>query len=123
MSETLEEQLKLLLEKVDRILSLLETRPNVAPRRAAGTKMKKEKLEKFRKIVVNDSLDAAIKQFLYSDDPYERRLGVNAAAAFDQLSHVADLQRHRTPNSRQENPVSRRNRREKFRRSISARND
>jgi hypothetical protein len=43
MSETLEKQLKLLLEKVDRILSLLETRPSAAPRRAAGAKTKKEK--------------------------------------------------------------------------------
>jgi hypothetical protein len=43
MSSTLEEQLKLLVQKVDRILSLLETRPNTARRRAVGTNIQKEK--------------------------------------------------------------------------------
>ena len=44
MSPTLEEQMKLLLEKVDRILSLLETRSNAAPKRAVREKTAKEKL-------------------------------------------------------------------------------
>lgn len=43
MSAALEEQLNLLLEKVDRILSLLETRPNPAPRRSAREKAAKGK--------------------------------------------------------------------------------
>ena len=42
MSATLEEQLKLLVEKVDRILSLLETGPRTAPRRATGSKSKQK---------------------------------------------------------------------------------
>jgi hypothetical protein len=44
MSVTLEEQLKLLLEKVDRILSLLEKRPNRARGGALGEKAAKRKV-------------------------------------------------------------------------------
>jgi hypothetical protein len=44
MSATLEEQLKLLHEKVDRILSLLEARPRPAPKRAATEKATRKKL-------------------------------------------------------------------------------
>jgi hypothetical protein len=43
MSPTQEEQLQLLLEKVDRILSLLETRSSAVGLRAAGAKTQKEK--------------------------------------------------------------------------------
>ena len=44
MSSTLEEQLTLLLEKVDRILLLLETRPGPAHQRVVGKDTGKEKL-------------------------------------------------------------------------------
>ena len=44
MPATLEEQLKLLLEKVDRILSLLETRPKRAPGGAIREKAAKGRL-------------------------------------------------------------------------------
>jgi hypothetical protein len=44
MSVTLEEQLKLLVEKVDRILSLLEKRPKRAPGGALGEKSAKRKV-------------------------------------------------------------------------------
>jgi hypothetical protein len=44
MSVTLEEQLKLLLEKVDRILSLLEKRPNRVRGGALGEKAAKRKV-------------------------------------------------------------------------------
>jgi len=77
-----------------RKLDKLPAWANAPDKESARAKMKKEKLEKFRKAVVNDSLDAALKQFLFSDDAYERRLGVYAAAAFDQLSYVADLLHH-----------------------------
>lgn len=43
MSHTLEEQLKMLLEKVDRILALLETSPTVSRRRMEGPKVRKQK--------------------------------------------------------------------------------
>ena len=43
MSSTLEEQLTLLLEKVDRILLLLETRPGPARQRVVGEGTRKEK--------------------------------------------------------------------------------
>jgi hypothetical protein len=43
MSSTLEEQLTLLLEKVDRILLLLETRPGPARQRVVGEDTRKEK--------------------------------------------------------------------------------
>ena len=43
MSSTLEEQLTLLLEKVDRILLLLETRPGPAHQRVVGEDTGKEK--------------------------------------------------------------------------------
>ena len=43
MSSTLEEQLTLLLEKVDRILLLLETRPGPARQRVVGEDTGKEK--------------------------------------------------------------------------------
>jgi len=54
-------------------------------------KLKKEKLEKLRKIVVNDSVDAALKQFIHSDDANERKLGIYAAGALDQLNYVAEV--------------------------------
>jgi hypothetical protein len=44
MSPTLEDQLKLLLEKVDQILSLLESRPAAPRRRAAEAKAQRQKL-------------------------------------------------------------------------------
>jgi len=44
MSVSLEEQLRLLHEKVDRILSLLEARPRPSPRRASAKKATKQKL-------------------------------------------------------------------------------
>jgi hypothetical protein len=43
MSQMMEEQLKLLLEKVDRILALLEINPAAPRRAAAGTKTQKQK--------------------------------------------------------------------------------
>ena len=43
MSSTLEEQLTLLLEKVDRILLLLETRPGPTRQRIVGEDTRKEK--------------------------------------------------------------------------------
>jgi hypothetical protein len=43
MSTTLEDQLKILLEKVERILSLLESRPVAPRRRAAEAKVQNQK--------------------------------------------------------------------------------
>jgi hypothetical protein len=55
-------------------------------------KMKRAKLEKFRKAALAaGSADAAIKEFIDSDDAYERRLGVYAAAALDRLDYVAEV--------------------------------
>src|SRR5262249_4986949 len=54
-------------------------------------RMKLAKLDKFRKAALADSIDAAIKQFVHSEEPYERRLGLYAAAGLDRLEFVAEV--------------------------------
>jgi hypothetical protein len=54
----------------------------------------REMLVKFQKTAVNDSLDAALKQLIDSDDAAERRAGLMAAGAFDKLEHVAEALMH-----------------------------
>jgi hypothetical protein len=52
-------------------------------------KMKKEVLERFRQAVVEKSVDDALDQFLKSDKPIDRILGIYVAAAFDDLQRLA----------------------------------
>ncbi len=57
-------------------------------------KKAREMLAKFQKTVVNDSLDAALKQLVNADGAQERRAGLMAAAALDKLEYVADTLIH-----------------------------
>jgi hypothetical protein len=53
-------------------------------------KMKREKLSQFRKAMLSGSIESTLKKFLTSEDPNDRRLGMYAAAALDQLHFVGD---------------------------------
>jgi hypothetical protein len=51
----------------------------------------KARLEAFRKLVAEKSLDAALEAFLQSDDENRRRLAVIAMAALDDLPHLGPI--------------------------------
>jgi hypothetical protein len=52
-------------------------------------KMKKEVLERFRQTVAEKGTNAAVEQFLNSDKPIDRILGIYVAAAMDNLQQLA----------------------------------
>jgi hypothetical protein len=55
------------------------------------TMKKREVLEKFRKTIAEHSLGDALADLLHSEDPNQRRLGVYALGAFDQLPSLAKV--------------------------------
>lgn len=57
-------------------------------------KKKKERVDRFRRIIIEKSIDAAIDDFLASDDVEQRRLAIFAMGALDELARLGDALLH-----------------------------
>jgi hypothetical protein len=91
MSATLEEQMRLLLEKVDRILSILEKRPNRAPRGPLGEKAAKRKLSPVNPDEVKRDQERFERLYLIWDAGEELQVvGELEAMQADELRRFAD---------------------------------